>query len=449
MRSMYPRTVRHGLTVGFLLCATVTLAGCASPCARVRQAHAEVTRRAEPGASGDHLRLSIPLALVNQVVGRELRGLPRVPLALPAIAGVSLGTASVGVDRLTIVPGAPEEVSFAADVSVRSGTRALVVVRIMARVRPRLDPASGTVIVALDEQGLVAMDAKLGAGGARGLTDMLWSRLPPAARMLTSRDEVARLAEPAANSLLRSAAALVERELLDELGRVARVELDLPPIPVDALHVRSTSADLVIGVHTSLPSRGAVAPSAPRTTPGHQVELTIHGAAAVELVNDAMLRGQVPRRFGLDGTADPLGPLEAHLGWDGAARKPLVVHAFLLDPAAAGRPAKDCAHVRLDATPQVSASGGHLVLATRDVEIEDVDGSAAVRAGLFFGGVSRRSFAHVESIAAQTDFELGQQRLRAQLQSATLDGDRLVLGLTLSPATATATRVARDAGASP
>ncbi|MCA9705713.1 MAG: hypothetical protein KDK70_07690, partial [Myxococcales bacterium] len=215
--------------------------------------------------------------------------------------------------------------------------------------------------------------------------------------------------------------------------RVARVELDLPPIPVDALHVRSTSADLVVGVHTPLPSRGAIAPSVPRTTPGHQVELAIHGAAAVELVNDAMIRGQVPRRFELDGTADPGGPLEAHLGWDGAAPKPLVVHAFLLDPTAAGRPAKDCAHVRLGATPQVSARDGHLVLATRDAEIDDVEGSTAVKAGLLFGGVSRRSFEHVESIAAQTDFELGQQSLRAQLQSAALEGDRLVLGLTLSP----------------
>lgn len=416
-----------------LLCVTTTLVGCASPCARVQRAHAEVTQRTEPGASGDHLRLSIPLALVDQVIARELRGLPRARLPLPAIAGISLGTASVGVDRVTVVPGAPEEVSFVAEASVRSGKQTLLPLRLTARVRPKLDPGGGRVIVALDEAGLVAMDAKLGAGGTRALIDALWAQLPGAARMLTTKDEVARLADPAANELLRRAADLVERELLDDLGRVARVELDLPPIAVDELHVRSTEADLVVGIHTPLPSRGAIADAVPRTTPAHQVELAIHGAVAVELVNEAMRRGEIPSRFELDGTANPKGPLEAHLAWDGAAPKPLLVHAFLLDPTAAGRPAKDCAHVVLGATPQLRADQGHLVLATNDAQIEDVEGSAAVKAGLFFSGVSRRSFEHVERIPTETDFELGQQRLRAELQQATLDGERLVFGLTLAP----------------
>lgn len=417
-----------------LLCVATTLVGCASPCARVQQARAEITQRTEPGVTGDHLRLSIPLALVDRVIERELRGLPRARLPLPSIAGVSLGTASVGVDRVTVVPGAPEEVTFVADASARSGKQMLLPLRLTARVRPRLDAGTGTVVVALDEAGLVAMDAKLGAGGTRALVDALWAQLPGAARMLTTRDDVARLVDPAANELLRLATDLVERELLDDLGRVARVELDLPPIAVDELHVRTTPADLVVGIHTPLPSRGAIAQAVPRTTPAHQVELVIHGAVAVELVNDAMRRGEVPSRFELDGTADPKGPLEAYLAWDGAAPKPLLVHAFLLDPAAAGRPAKDCAHVVLGATPQPSVEQGHLVLATRDAQIDDVEGSAAVKAGLFFSGVSRRSFEHVEEIPTETEFELGQQQLRTELQQAALDGDRLVFGLTLTDA---------------
>ncbi len=416
-----------------LLCATAMLVGCASPCARVKQAHTELTQPSAPGVAGDHLRLSMPLALVNQVVNREIKGLPRPRLPLPAIAGVSLGAASVGIDRVTVIPGAPEEVSFAADVSIRSGNRTLLPLRIAARVRPQLDPGSGRVIIALDSKSVVAMDATLGPGGTRALVDALWAQLPGAARMLTTKDEVARIVDPAADRLLRSAASLVERELLDDLGKVARIELDLPPIPIDEIHVRSSGADLVVGVHTPLPSRGAIAATVPRATPAHQVELMIHGAAAVELVNDAMRRGQLPNRFELDGNAAPAGPLEAHLAWEASAPKPLLIHAFLLDPAAAGRPAKDCAHVTLAATPQVSADQHHLVLATSDAKVEEVEGSAAIKAGLFFGGVSRRSFEHVESIAAQTDFELGQQSLRAQLQTAARNGDVLVLGLSLSP----------------
>ena len=112
------------------------------------------------------------------------------------------------------------------------------------------------------------------------------------------------------------------------------------------------------------------------------------------------------------------------VAWSAAAPKPLVVHAFLLDPAAAGRPAKDCAHLQIGATPQVSASGGHLVLATRDAQIDEVEGSAAVKAGLFFSGVGRRSFEHVESIAAQTDFDAqpaGAEREAARTRGKTMN----------------------------
>jgi hypothetical protein len=64
---------------------------------------------------------------------------------------------------------------------------------------------SGTVLVALDEAGLVAMDAKLGAGGTRALIDAQWAQRPAAARVLTTKDDVARLGDPAANELLRRA----------------------------------------------------------------------------------------------------------------------------------------------------------------------------------------------------------------------------------------------------
>ena len=55
------------------------------------------------------------------------------------------------------------------------------------------------------------------------------------------------------------------------------------------------------------------------------------------------------------------------------------------------------------------------MLATNGARIEDVEGSAAVMAGLFFSGVSRRSFEHVErsptSNSASTGlFSNGRQR---------------------------------------
>jgi hypothetical protein len=399
----------------------------------VKEAHAEITTRTDPSAAGDHLRLAIPMELVELVIARELRRVPRANLPLPAIAGVQLGTVSVGVDRVHVVPGAWSEVGFRVDVSVRSGSRVLAPLRLHASVRPRLEPAEGRVILALDEQGLTKLDAELGPGGTRALVDALWGQLPAAARMLTTKRQLAGVAESFSDRLLADATKLVRRELLDDLGRIARVEIDLPPIAAESIDVRSTDTDLVVGVHTSLPVRGAIPQTQARTAPPHQVELTMHASTAVELVNDAMRRGEVASRFGLDGAADPKGPLQTRLDWAGGAKKPLVVHAFLLDPRAAGRPEKDCAHVTLGATVRVAARDGDLVLSTDDAQIEKVTGSAAVKTGLLFGGVTRRSFEHVEQIATDTDFELGAQTLRARVEAATLRGQHLVLGLSLSP----------------
>jgi hypothetical protein len=423
--------ISRALAVVVVLAAPI---GCASPCARVSAAHAEITTRTEPSAPGDHLRLSIPRELLDLVIARELRKVPRARLPLPAIAGMQLGTASVGVDRVHVVPAARSEVGFDIDVSVRSGSRVLLPLRLKASVRPRLEPTEARLVLALDEQGLVRLDAELGPGGNRALVEALWAELPAPARMLTSKKQLAELAGSLGKRLLADATKLVRRELLDDLARVARVEIDLPPIDADAIDVRSTETDLVVGVHTSLPVRGAIPEAQPRSAPPHQVELTMHGSAAVELVNAAMRRGEVPSRFALDGVADPKGALQAHLDWAVDEPKPLVVHAFLLDPRAAGRPEKDCAHVTLGATPRVTANAGNLSVATDDAKIDSVTGSTAVKAGLLFGGVTRRSFEHVEHVAADTEFELGAQTLRAQVQSATLRGQHLVLGLTLAPA---------------
>src|SRR5688500_85561 len=106
---------RHCLIPVVLASLLVAPLGCASPCARVRQAHTEITTRADPVAPGDHLRLAIPKELLDLVIARELRTLPRPRLPLPAIGGVQLGTVNVGIDRVKVVSAARSEVGFDVD----------------------------------------------------------------------------------------------------------------------------------------------------------------------------------------------------------------------------------------------------------------------------------------------------------------------------------------------
>ena len=392
--------------------------GCAGPCAKVRRGQKEIVERTEPVAPGDHLRLSIPFALLDTVIRGELRSIPSVRVPIPSVGGVSVGTASLGVTRVVSKAAPPGQLGFVVHVQLKLGGRPFLPLVIDLRVKPRLDPKNATVVLALDKPSVVAMDAKLGPGGTKAMTDALWAELPPAARLVTSKSRLAGLTRGLGDQLLKRASQLVKQELLDDLGKVARIELDLPPLPVDAIAVRSTKTDLIVGAHTSLPVVGAVPAAAPRSMPKHQVELTLHASAAVELANQEM-----PEHFNLDGEVDPNGPLTAHLAWARGA-KPLKAHAFMFE-------SKRCAHITLGATPQVAVNQGKLILSTNDAKIEDVEGSAGVKAGVFFSGVARKSFEHVEEIATETEFDLGSRSLRAQVQRAALSGELLVLGLTL------------------
>jgi hypothetical protein len=433
-----PAVRRLGPKITLLLVSmvlTVLTAGCASPCEKVKTQFGELTGPARP-AEGDHFRLAIPFELIDHLVQREVAGIPRARLPLPSISGISLGTVSVGIDRVIAMPAPRAELGFRVDVSLKSGRKVLLPIRMKVRVRPQLDPKNAQVVIALDSKSLVALDAELGPGGTKPLTDAIWAQLPSAARMLTNKGQIAELTKSLGDQLVRDAAKLVREELLDDLGEVARIELDLPPIPVDAITVRSSDDDLFVGFHSPLAADASLSP-APRRhaeVPKNLVQLTMSAAAAVALANYEMKKGSVPARFDLDGSPAPDGPLQAVLAWDGSTKtKPLRVHAFLLEPEQAGRSKKDCAHITLGATPALGVDRGHLVLSTRDAKIEKVEGSTAIKAGLFFSGVTRQSFVHAEQIAAQTEFELGGQTFQARVQGAQLRGQNLVLGLTLAP----------------
>jgi hypothetical protein len=397
--------------------------GCASACAKIRRAQTEIAGRTEPVAAGDHLQLSIPFALLDTVIRGELRRVPSARVPIPGVAGFSPGTATLAVTRVVTQAAPDGELGFGVNVQLSLGSRPLLPLVLDVRVKPRLDPKNATVVLALDKQSVVAIDARLGPGGTKAMVDALWAQLPAAARMMTSKSRLTQLTRSLGDQLLERGTQVVEQQLLDDLGKVARIELDLPPLPVDAIDVRSTNADLVVGARTTLPVVAAIPASVQRSVPQHQVQLTLHASAAVELANHAMKAGEVPDRFDLEGEVDPKGPLQAHLAW-AQGPKPLKAHAFMFEE-------KRCAHITLGATPQVGVDKGRLLLSTRDAKIEDVEGSAGVKAGVFFSGVARKSFEHVEEIATQTQFDLGTRTLQAQVQQATLQGENLVLGLTL------------------
>ncbi len=405
---------------------------CAGPCKKVasqRRAFLE-----PPAASSDpHLRVSVPFDVVAVLMARELRQLESFRVPIPAVSGVSLGSVTGGVEQIRLVAAPPGQVGFVVKVALRSGRKKVLEVDLDARTTPRIDLETGTVSVALSAQDVRRVRPKLGPGARKSLRDFVWAELPSTVKTLVSKKQLEALLGGVTDQLLGEVAESVRRDLADEIGEVASFELELPDLPLSALAVGSTQGALTLTGRTSLPVAHGV-PERPRHASVHQnaVELRMSGELATALGNWAIDRGEIPGRYGLDGQPDPRGDFLANVGWARAEPKPLVVHLWTAEDGEMARK-KQCAHVQLRATPAITAGQGDLEISTRDAQVDQVEGSARVRAGVFFSGIGRQTFELVETVAGRFELDLGAEPLQASVHSAVIDGDELVLGLVVRP----------------
>lgn len=376
-----------------------------------------------------HLSLSVPFSVVDQLVAAEVKRMPAQRLAMPDISGVSLGSVTMRVEKVKTRRAPPGRLGFQIQIGLRSGKQRVMGFDIDAVVTPRVDAEKREVVVALSGKNIQSIRPKLGKGSRKQLANFVWDQLPSAARMLTSKKQIASLVGGISEDLMEDAFRLVKRELLDDLGEITRIELDLPDMPLARVNLKTEAKFMVLDVHTTLPVERGLSSTAGRLPKMHPnvVQVRIPGATAAELGNYAMEMGEIPERWTLEGEPADDGPLYAGLAWQTGDKKPLALHLWSLE--------KDCAHVRLGATPQVSLERGELVLQTDDAKVEKVEGPLKVRAGIWFSGLGRRSFSFVERTAASVSFEVAGQDLTAHVHSARVEQDELVLGLRLGKKT--------------
>ncbi|PRP89963.1 hypothetical protein ENSA5_69040 [Enhygromyxa salina] len=414
--------------------------GCAAPCERVQDSHTAFRKATSPSSSAArpspdqsdgraHSSVSIPYEVIDAMIAKELGRVPTLKLPLPQVAGVSLGSLSLGVDSVRSRAAPAGELGFRVSIGLRQGTRAVVSVDVDARVRPRLDPADGSVAVALSGRDVIELRPSISQTSRRQLGDWIWSQLPTAAKMIVDREAVATLAGELADQLMRQAAGLLERDLLDDLGELARFEFDLPEeLPISQLAVVAGDRYLNINLRTSLRVAHGLAPDQGRVDGMHPnlIQVRLSGDAAAALANHAIREGRIPERWTLDGEPDPRGEVYAGVGWAEGTPAPLEIHLWKLD--------SDCAHVILRGEPHLELAGSELELGTERAKVESVVGSAKVRAGLFLSKTARRGVSLIERTAGATAIEIGTQTMSAQIAAATVNGDEIVLGLRLTQA---------------
>jgi hypothetical protein len=429
---MIARALLPSLLAGLLL-------ACAAPCEKVQDSHTAFRKailpttpgtRAAPDASDGqpHLSISIPYEVLDAMVAKELGRIPTLEVPLPEVAGASLGRLRLGVESVRLQQAAAGELGVRVAVGLREGKRSVLVVDVDARLRPRLNPQSGTLAVALAGRDIIELRPSISKQSRKQLGDWIWSKLPDAAKMFVDRNTVTSLASDLADELMRQAASKLERELLDDLGELVDFEFDLPEeLPIQSIALRSGERHLDIDLHTSLRVEHGLAPGQSRDESMHPnlIQARLSGDAIAALANHAIREGRIPGRWTLEGEPDPNGEVHAGVGWANGKPDALEIHLWKLEG--------DCAHVVLRGEPKLTVKGKELELGTAQAKVESVVGSAKIRAGLFFSKTARRGIELIERTAASTDVEIGSTTMTAHIADAKIVTDEVVLGLRLAP----------------
>ncbi len=424
------------------LLATLALLplACAAPCEKVQASHTAFRKamlpvdlnrgRPTPEQSdgGAHLSISVPYELIDAMIAKELARVPKLKLPLGSISGVSLGTVQVAVAAVRARKAPAGELGFRVSIGLREGKRTILTVDVDARLRPRLDTRRGTLAVALSGRDVLALEPSISTQSRKQLGDWIWSQLPPAAKMVVDRNTVTGLAGELADQLMGQAAAMLERDLLDDLGELARFEFDLPEeLPIRTIELAAGERYLGIDLRTPLQVAVGLPRARARVDGLHPnlVQVRLSGDAMAALANHALHDGRIPQRWTLAGEPDPEGELWAGVGWAEGASDPLEIHLWKLD--------SDCAHVVLRGEPHLRVDGNEIELGTEKAKVDSVVGSTKVKAGLFFSKTARRGVELIERTAAATEVEIGTSVMTARVAAAQVRGDEVVLGLSLAP----------------
>jgi hypothetical protein len=413
------------ISTSLALFAALLIAGCAAPCKRVRSAHADFTSRSAPAETPD-LALSVPLSSLEELAHRELSGLDSTRMTLPKVAGMSMGNVEARVERMKLRPAGKGKIGVTFVLGIRSGKKQVMTAEFDAALRAKVDTKRRRVDLVLSGKDIQSMRPKLGKNARKQLGDFLYGKLPSSIRPFTSRKQVGAIATKLAERLLKQSFDHFRKSQSSKLGEVSRLSFDLPALPIRKVELESTKAGfLELAMYTDLPASAGLTGPPGRVEGVHAkaVQLRVSGSAAAEFANRAMKEGQIPERWDLNGKPSKDGPLLASVGWE-AGDRPLKIHLWQLED--------DCAHVTMGATPRVAVDERKITLSTRDAKVEDVEGSFKVRAGIWFSGLGRRSFTHVEKIANRMTFDVGGRTMRGKIRKALVNGDELVVTMQLS-----------------
>jgi len=383
--------------------ALLTTSGCASrACTRVRDDHREFQRRRGAG-DVPQLVVAIPTTTLDQALSLPLSRLAPIAVPLPDLdlpipgLDVGLGKLEIGLRNVSIQPAPPGQLGLRVRFVLLARGAVITAIDLETVIAPQLTPGEATVRLTLRPQDLVRVRPSLPPAEKKKFAEFILSRLPDAARLI-GRDQIETFADRALGELVTRSFPAVRDNLLTHVGTLVDVEVDLPPVPVARVELRTSPTDVELWVATTLPAPGlASGPARAAGSDPRLVHVRMSGGAAAELANQGITRGQIPGRYDLEGEPNPNGEFTAAVDW-AAGPRPLRIHAW--------KEQQVCAHVVFSGTPTLRSAAGSLELSVPDARIEKVTGAVKARAAVWFSGLGRKTFSFSEAIAGATSFDL-------------------------------------------
>lgn len=420
---------RAPVTLLVLLALAPAVSGCAAAaCTKVRDDHRAFTSRRGP-ADAAQVVVAVPLATLSQALSFPLAKLPAMSVPMPDLGlpiDLGLGNLEVALRSVQVLPAAEGQLGLRVRFVLRSRGRDLTAIDLDATVAPQITPADSSVRLTLRPQDLLRVRPSLPPAEREKFAAFVAGILPPAARALIG-GKLDKLADQALAGFVERSFPKVRDSLLGNLKTLVDLEIDLPPVPLARVAVKSSPTDLELWLYTSLPAAG-LAPGPARVPGGDArlVQVRMSGGTAAELANQAMARGQIPARYDLAGEPSPTGEFTAGVAWQPGPR-PLRLHAW--------KESGTCAHLLFAGTPQLGVTGGELNISVPDAHVEKVTGSARARIAAWYSGLGKQTFAFTQAVAGATSFDLLGVDYDATPVRAAVAADDVVLDLQLAPRT--------------
>lgn len=422
-----------------LLLLSLALTGCAaSACTKVRNDRQAFLRRQGPGDAAQMV-LAVPRTTLSQSMTFPLSRIPPIKVPLPDLElpqlpglGIDLGSLEVSLRSVQVMPAAEGQLGLRVTFALRSRGRDITAINLDATVAPQIAPQGGSVRLSLRPRDLLSVRPSLPPVERKKFADFIMTLVPDGAARLVSRGRVEALTDKILNDFLGGQFPKIRDALLGHLDTLVDVQIDLPPVPLARVVLRSPGDDLELWLHTTLPA-AALAPGPARVPGGDArlVQLRMSGSTAAELANQGIARGQIPARYDLEGEPNPRGEFEAGVTWI-AGPRPLRLHAW--------KQTGVCAKIVFAGTPVLRAERGDLSLAVPDARIDKVTGAVKARIAVWYSGLGKQTFAFTQAVAGATSFELLGVDYDATPVRAAVVGDDLTVELSLAPRPRPATR---------